>query len=176
MIKYNKIMFILSGIPGGGKTTIAEMIAPGIDATICCTDDFCMVDNKYQFDPQLANQRHQMNFDKAEQCCKDEKNVIIANTNCNRRNYGKYEELAKKYGYTVFHIYLKPNIKESIERNLHKVPVDTIKAMAYSLVKDFSENIPKKEFRKDEWKRKIRGWKNKIYYKYVAKLFRESSF
>ena len=164
-----KVMIIFSSIPGGGKTTLAEMIAPGIDATICCTDDFCMVDGVYQFDPKLANTRHQMNFEKAEQCCKEGKNVIVPNTNCIKRNYALYEDLAKEYGYLVYHIYLKPNIQESIKRNLHQVPVEVVKAMSFSLVKDFQEHIPIKEAKRNDLKRKWTGLKNKIYYKYILR-------
>ena len=167
-----KIMIVISGNPGSGKSTLADLIAPGINATICCTDDLCMVDGQYQFDPKLANERHQKNFENAEECCKSGKNIIIPNTNCSKRNYLIYEELGKDYGYVIHHIYLKPNIEESIQRNLHNVPVETIKAMSYALVKDFSEHIHEKELKKFEFKRKIKNWKNKIYYKYLKRYWK----
>lgn len=139
-----KVMIILSSIPGSGKSTLAKILANGLgNCVICSTDDFFMIDGKYCFDYRLAKENHDKNFQKTLNAMAEGKNVIIDNTNTNKKQYGRYEEAAIENGFTVHHIYLKPDPETSYVRNVHEVPKETIDNMANLLIKDFGENKPK---------------------------------
>ncbi len=138
-------MIINHGAPGTGKSTFSKEIANGINATICSTDDFFTVEGVYEFDPKKLGLNHNLNYEKAENCCKNNENLIIDNTNCSKKNYKMYEELAEEYNYTVYHIYFKPNPELSIERNSHNVPIDSINRFSNYLVNDFMEHMKKDE-------------------------------
>ncbi len=94
-----KEMFILRGVPGCGKSTVAESLG----GVICCADDFFMVDGKYQFDAQLLGQAHKQCFDKCEEALKQNcERVVVANTNVRIEDVETYRNLGNQYGYTVF--------------------------------------------------------------------------
>lgn len=170
-------MIIMSGIPGSGKSLFSELIAPGLNAVVCNTDKFFIDENGvYQFDVNLLGRNHQLNLEKAEKNCQLGINVIVDNTNCDKKNYGKYEKMAEEYGYPVFHLYLKPNPPLSKERNIHDVPESTIDRFASYLVWDFMEYMPEERQKIINGgihvRKGLKGHLKKIYYKYIKPIFR----
>lgn len=140
---FEKKCFIMSACPGAGKSTVAKILAAGLgNCVICSTDDLFMVDGEYRFDFRLAKENHNKNYQKFLKAMDEGKNVIVDNTNTNRKQYGRYEEAALEHGYTVHHLYFKPDPELSYERNVHEVPSETIDNMANLLIKDFSEHQP----------------------------------
>ena len=60
-----KILYLLRGVPGSGKSTVAQ----NIGGTHFETDKYFMVDGEYKFDPTKLKQYHQM--------CQDEVNLAM---------------------------------------------------------------------------------------------------
>lgn len=137
--------FIMRGIPGSGKSTVAKMIARGCfpgqsnldgsqwlsDAVIHSTDDLCMVDGEYQFDPALAGERHAQNLLNFKKSCQDHKPcVIVDNTNVKTEQYLPYLRAAEAYGYrTVIVEIPHPAPVIAAQRNAHGVPIEVINQM-----------------------------------------------
>lgn len=140
-----KYAFIMRGIPGSGKSTVAKMIARGCfpgqanldgsqwlsDAVIHSTDDLCMVDGEYQFDIALAGERHAQNLQNFKDSCAAGKPcVIVDNTNVKVEQYRPYLKAAEAEGYRVVFVELPhPAPIEAARRNAHGVPIEVIVQM-----------------------------------------------
>ena len=126
----SKDLIIIRGVPGSGKSTVAE-IMKGNSGIICTTDDFYMVNGEYKFDPTKIAENHQKNWELADNSMKiGISPVIIANTNTTPKEWKKYEESAKKYGYRVHHIIVE---NRHGGKNEHGVPEPAIKSMRNKL-------------------------------------------
>lgn len=130
---------ILRGLSGSGKTTKALEIAEkydlaGYTSAICSADNyFLRPDGYYDFNAKLLKQAHEWCYKRAKQAVEcDVDCVIIDNTNTRKWEYEKYVALAEGCGYLLEII--KVGDLESVElyaeRNIHKVPLDTIRKMA----------------------------------------------
>jgi predicted kinase len=146
MDKFHTV-FIMRGIPGGGKSTVAKAIArsyPGQfvgtnpdtgkwsrDYAIHSTDDLCMVDGKYQFDIELAGERHAQNLENFKDSLeKGKAAVIVDNTNVKVSQFAPYVEAAQAAGYAVVFVELAhPSLEDAVERNTHGVPREVINQM-----------------------------------------------
>lgn len=140
-----KFAFIMRGIPGSGKSTVAKMIARGCfpgqakfdgsqrltDAVIHSTDDLCMVDGEYRFDPALAGERHAQNLQNFKDSCAAGKPcVIVDNTNVKTSQYLPYIKAAEAEGYRVVIVELPhPAPVLAAQRNAHGVPIEVINQM-----------------------------------------------
>jgi tRNA uridine 5-carbamoylmethylation protein Kti12 len=147
----NKYAFIMRGIPGSGKSTVAREIAQrwewskhaaedrtslfGADcpvgAVIHSTDDLCIVDDEYRFDPALAPERHAQNLlNFTESLAKGVPCVICDNTNVKVAQYLPYIEAAQKAGYRPVIVQIPhPPTALAASRTLHKVPIEAINQM-----------------------------------------------
>jgi hypothetical protein len=81
-------MIILRGIPGAGKTTIAEICFPNF--VKCSADDHFMVNGKYIFNRYELQLAHDNCFAKAFKNLKAGKSVIIDNTNGKISDFARY--------------------------------------------------------------------------------------
>lgn len=127
-------MFIMRGLPGSGKSTKALELVDGKIASICCADDYHMVDGKYDWQPRNVAYAHKQCLDKAnELCLLGYPKVAVANTNILISHMVPYFRIAKKYMYDV--ILVLPDVpwawdvQELFNRNVHSVPFDTIERM-----------------------------------------------
>jgi predicted kinase len=137
--------FIMRGIPGSGKSTVAKMIARGCfpgqanidgsqwltDAVIHSTDDLCMVDGEYRFDVALAGERHAQNLQNFKDSLAAHKPcVIVDNTNVKVEQYHPYMKAAEAEGYRVVIVELPhPAPVVAAQRNTHGVPIEVINQM-----------------------------------------------
>ena len=137
-----KYAYIIRGIPGSGKSTVAKKIADGHradasmnDADARCsihsTDDLCMVDGEYQFDAELAPARHAQNLENfKESLAMGIPCVIVDNTNVSQAQYGPYVHAARDEGYSVAFVELPhPPPLVAANRNTHGVPMEVITKM-----------------------------------------------
>jgi predicted kinase len=123
-----KILYLLRGVPGSGKSTVAQ----NIGGTHFETDKYFMVDGEYKFDPTKLKQYHQM--------CQNEVNlamiqnhtahfndvIVVSNTFTQEWEMKPYFDLAKTYGYQVFSLIVE-NRHGGL--NQHGVPEDKVQIM-----------------------------------------------
>ena len=119
----NKNLVILRGIPGCGKSTFAELMC----GYICCADDFCVKDGKYEWTLENAPTAHLKCQEKCRNLMKINASlIIIANTCTTIKEMKPYFDLAKEYDYKIFSIIIenRHNGKSS-----HDVPEEILKKM-----------------------------------------------
>lgn len=121
-------MYVMQGIPGSGKSTVARLIRDAIlhecgaatdnTASIRSTDDQFMVEGKYVFDQSKIGGYHQKNAWRVERDCQDGINyIIVDNTNIKARDAKAYIALAKKYEYSITVIRVDAGLNEAKKRN-----------------------------------------------------------
>lgn len=94
-----KQLFILRGIPGCGKTTVAESISP----FVCEADKYFMKDGVYDWKPEEIGTAHMWCQSLCEFYMKaGHEKVVVSNTSTRERDLSPYYEMAEKYGYVVF--------------------------------------------------------------------------
>ena len=123
-----KMLYLLRGVPGSEKSTVAQ----NIGGTHFETDKYFMVDGEYKFDPTKLKQYHQM--------CQDEVSlamiqnhtahfndvIVVSNTFTQEWEMKPYFDLAKTYGYQVFSLIVE-NRHGGL--NQHGVPEDKVQIM-----------------------------------------------
>jgi len=120
-----KYLFIVRGIPGSGKSTFAEQLAP--TAQICTADDYHMNDGKYEWKPENVGKAHGWCQSKVDSLMSgDITPVVVANTSTTMKEMKPYYDLAEKYGYQVHSIVVE-NRHGGI--NVHEVPEETLEKM-----------------------------------------------
>lgn len=124
-----KIMYIMRGLPGSGKSTKAKELGQG--GRVLGSDDFFMVDGEYMFDPEGLGYAHFWNQGRVEEALKQGISpVVVDNTNVQKWEMKPYVEMALKYGYDIK--FAEPdtdwkfNKEELSKRNTHNVPLKVI--------------------------------------------------
>tara|TARA_A100001388_G_scaffold269513_1_gene245913 strand:- start:5227 stop:5652 length:426 start_codon:yes stop_codon:yes gene_type:complete len=134
-----KICYILRGLSGTGKSTLAKNLRDShTRARVFSTDDLFMVDGEYQFDPSKLGEYHALNLAKATEYMEgfgpnNDGLCIIDNTNTQHWEYEKYVEAAKENGFMVQIISIdwqQEDIHLYAKRNSHGVPEEAIQRMA----------------------------------------------
>ena len=132
-----KICYILRGLSGTGKSTLAKAL--GNKGSIFSTDDLFMVDGEYQFDPSKLGEYHAENLRLATEFMErfaphtTPAICVIDNTNTQHWEYEKYLDAAKENGCMVQIIsvdWKREDIPLYAERNSHGVPEEAIQRMA----------------------------------------------
>ncbi len=111
MVLYQQHVVIMRGPPGCGKSTFAyEYVQKNFlfGTEICSTDDFFMVDGKYQFDPKMLQEHHDSNQRRVCKAIQRQRPfVIVDNTNSQFWEMKPYVELAQIYRCKV--IFIEPD-------------------------------------------------------------------
>lgn len=126
-----KVAYIMRGVPGSGKSTVARQIANGASRVIHSTDDYFYSGGEFRFDRRRLSEYHDRNY---EAFCHSldagEPVVICDNTNVRRWEFRRYEESAIKAGYIVALVVMPhPVASVAAQRTLHGVPVHIIQRM-----------------------------------------------
>jgi predicted kinase len=131
-----KTLFLIRGLPSSGKSTKAkEIFKDSSDAEICEADQYFIDEEtgEYKFDPSKLSEAHKACREKVKDAmslmvdC-----VIVSNTSTRLFEYQVYLDMAKQYGYKVNIINIFDGGKtdeELAKRNVHRVPLEVIKAM-----------------------------------------------
>jgi predicted kinase len=128
----NKILTLVRGLPGSGKSTFANFIWN--DYAICEADKF-FVDSEgnYNFDATKLRQAHEWCRNQVETRMKDNENnpqyypeIVVSNTFTQEWEMEAYYKLAEQYKYKVFSIIVE-NRHGGV--NQHGVPVDKLEQM-----------------------------------------------
>jgi len=122
-----KMLILVRGIPGAGKTEFAEAMAYGNEFPVLSADNFFMQDGKYNFDKTRLGSAHlwcQNNT--VIHMINGVQKIFVANTFTTEKEMQPYFDMAAKYDYMVFSIVVE-NRHGNI--NVHNVPNETIEAM-----------------------------------------------
>jgi len=119
-----KILYIVRGIPGSGKSTFAKQLTSNVFEA-----DHYFIDNEgnYNFDPSKIKDAHKDCQDNVRYAMESSiSKIAVSNTSTQDWELQPYYELATKYGYTVFSIVVE-NRHEGV--NQHGVPEDKLELM-----------------------------------------------
>lgn len=103
-----KDLILIRGLPGSGKTTIAEILQQtraGNFAFSISTDEFWEEQNNGHFDPELLDKAHEWTEDRVEEEMAWGSNpIIVHNTFTQPWEWQAYEEFADEYNYRVHYL------------------------------------------------------------------------
>lgn len=130
-----KVLYIIRGCPGSGKSTFAKELVGGADYLVCEADKFFI--NKetgaYEWDAAKIREAHQWCRNQVETYMKDSlsndqfyRKFAVSNTFTQEWEMEPYFELAKKYGYMVFCVIVE-NRHGGV--NIHNVPEEALDKM-----------------------------------------------
>ena len=124
-----KILYIVRGIPGSGKSTFAKTLG-GIH--IEADQYFVDADGNYNFDGSKIKLAHEYCKGQTKAWMKTDGDqvsvdkIVVSNTFTQEWEMESYFELAKQYGYKVFSIVVENRHGGT---NVHNVPEDKIEQM-----------------------------------------------
>ena len=118
-----KILYIVRGIPGSGKSTFANSLGcPVFEA-----DMYFMKDGEYKFEADKLKLAHNWCKLRVEHSMEDDlPKIAVSNTFTQEWEMEAYYGLAKQYGYTVFSVIIE-NRHGGV--NEHGVPEDKLQMM-----------------------------------------------
>ena len=125
-----KVMVLLRGVSGSGKSTVAKEIG----GEVFSTDDYFMKDGEYQFNPKELTKAHAWNRNRVKEALENGVSpVVVDNTNTQKWEMREYVKMAQEYGYDVQirepSTPWKRDVDELTERNNHRVPKEAIEKM-----------------------------------------------
>jgi len=129
-----KILFLIRGIPGAGKSFVAEHLASMCDpkAPVFSADQFFEKKKddgttEYKFNAKQLGIAHGTCFGNTEKAMIDgHKNIFVANTFTKKSELVAYNQVAAEHGYNVVHLIVENRHGST---NVHNVPDETMKAM-----------------------------------------------
>ena len=122
-----KQLFLLRGLPGSGKSTVAKIISGGSGPTHYEADMYFMRNGKYEFDGSKLKHAHEWCKDMVYMdMLKGVPTIAVSNTFTQEWEMEAYYELAKEHGYTVFSLVVE---NRHGGQNEHGVPADKLEQM-----------------------------------------------
>jgi predicted kinase len=123
-MKKEKILIILRGLPGSGKSSFAEILNT---KAICCADDYHIHNKKYEWTNFNNTKAHEWCQRKCRRFMKiGAERIVIANTNTTEKEMKPYNYMAESFGYKIFSIIMENRHGSS---NIHNVPINTMEKM-----------------------------------------------
>lgn len=122
-----RTLFIVRGLPGSGKTTMAYALARGLLTYPPCEADQYFINDEgdYVFKPELLGLAHKECQRRIEEIlAQGQFPAIVSNTFTTMKEMVPYLRLAEKYGYKVQVIECKGNFG-----SIHNVPAATLLSM-----------------------------------------------
>lgn len=126
----SKTLYIMRGLPGSGKSAVAESLAPG---NVYAADDYPgLYGENMSFNPSLLGKAHESTKNKIiEAMDRGESKIALANTNTQHWEMSPYIKVAQEKGYYVTFVHVEGTIAPSGEqtKNIHGVPPEAIHRM-----------------------------------------------
>ncbi|XP_061164864.1 2',3'-cyclic-nucleotide 3'-phosphodiesterase-like [Saccostrea echinata] len=143
-IRKSNTIFIMRGVPGSGKSTIARALKRVYPyAVLCSADDYFMKGSEYIYRSDDLGSAHRFCQEKATEAVRNGANVIIIdNTNIKRWEMKFYLDLARQQKYHIVLVQPKTDWKDNprllASKNSHNVDEETIRQK----IKGFEEYVP----------------------------------
>jgi uridine kinase len=129
-------ILILRGLPGTGKSTLAEVLKlVHKDSVILSSDDYFYdsATKTHKFDKEKLVVAHEWNFDRFKKAIEDKvPNIIVDNSNIKNFHYHHYLDYGQRHDYMVAIVTIPHNDvsdRELAVRNIHGVTRWTILKM-----------------------------------------------
>lgn len=155
-------LILIRGLPGVGKSTLAKIIAAGIDGdcTHCETDDFFYQPDsngylEYVFDPSELSVNHARCFKRTKQALESGSSVVVSNTFTQRWEMEGYlrlytqnievvdDDVSSPYNLSVIDLFDQSYSDAALaKRTVHSVPIETIAQMRSRYEHDWSNASP----------------------------------
>lgn len=128
----NKILFLIRGLPGSGKSTLGRIIWS--EGVIFETDKYFIQENgEYKFDSSKLKEAHTWCKNQVEEAMKSNfkredwyPEIVVSNTFTQEWEMKDYFDLAVKYGYKVISLIIE---NRHNGKNIHNVPEEIIDKM-----------------------------------------------
>lgn len=119
------MLYLIRGLPGSGKSTIASKLAANRLNTVHLeADDFFMMDGVYTFDPKKLSEAHKQCKERTERFLSCGYDVVVANTFIRYTELVPYIDIARRLKQDIVLIRATGNYK-----SIHNVPEHTIERM-----------------------------------------------
>jgi predicted kinase len=129
-----KDLYLVRGLPGSGKTTFAKNLTKFFAGIHFEADMFFERNGmKYKFDPNMLSDAHEWcQHSVSEQMSISCPVIVASNTFTTNREILPYVTMARAYGYKVTILTIESGLDPEAlaARNVHGVPVETVKRMA----------------------------------------------
>jgi hypothetical protein len=126
----SKTLYIMRGLPGSGKSAVAEALASG---NVYAADDYPgLYGENMSFNPSLLGKAHEQTKNKIiEAMDKGAEKIALANTNTQHWEMAPYIKEALKRGYYVTFVHVEGtiNAKGEMTKNIHGVPDEALARM-----------------------------------------------
>lgn len=121
------MLYLIGGVPGAGKTTLAKKMIANGQADVHFEADMFFEDintGEYKFDPKKLKAAHEWCQKNTEMSLKNGNNVVVANTFTTNWERQAYYEMAEQYGHEVEFIKVDGGFE-----SIHGVPKEKIQQM-----------------------------------------------
>jgi len=115
---------IIRGVPGSGKSAIADQIWHNPDESLYDSNEYFMKGGRYEFDVDKLPEAHEYCIQGAKDALNKGWNAIVVSTFIHKWEMWPYEILAQRYGASITVITAKGNFK-----NIHGVPEHVVNRM-----------------------------------------------
>ncbi len=119
-------LILLRGLPGSGKSSLAQMLTSVGDWHHYEADDWMYEDGAYKFDPSKLAECHSLCQGFTRNRLLASQNVIVSNTSTTEKEVATYEAIAKQTG-AKFVSLIVENRHDG--ENIHGVPPEKLEQM-----------------------------------------------
>ena len=123
----NKMLYVIRGVPGAGKSTFAETLASALGCTHWEADDYHMNNGVYDWKAENIHASHRWCQEGVKECMQlGHTNVIVSNTSTTEKEMKPYLALAEEFGYNVTSLIVE---NRHGNKSVHDVPDEKVQQM-----------------------------------------------